>query len=181
MPDKMRCFIALDLPENIVSELVKLQEELKQQNLFIGKSTEKENLHLTLKFLGSIPLDRINEVKKRLRQISLKQFTAEIDEIGIFSEEFVRIIWVKLNGKEVFELQESVDNALVDFFPKEERFMSHITIARVKNIKEKQPLFDALKKIKINIKGKINSFSLISSTLAPSGAIYETIERYKLD
>ncbi len=45
----MRCFISIDLPEKIIQEIKKIQEELPE---FIGKKTETENLHLTLKFLG---------------------------------------------------------------------------------------------------------------------------------
>ncbi len=180
MPEKQRCFIALDLPKEMISELKKIQEELRKQNLFIGKFTEENNMHLTLKFLGSIQNDTVTKVKDRLNGIKLNSFEADIDELGIFSEEFIRIIWVKLNGNEVFELQKQIDDKLIDFFPKEERFMSHITIARVKNIKDKQPLFDALKKIKMNIKWQIKSFSLIRSVLVPSGPIYEVIKRYEL-
>lgn len=182
MSEKQRCFIALDLPKEMISELKRIQDELRKQNLFIGKFTEENNMHLTLKFLGSIPNDAVTKVKERLKGIKLNSFEADIDELGIFSEDFIRIVWVKLNGKEVFELQKQIDGKLADFFPKEERFMSHITIARVKSIKDedKQKLFGALKKIKLNIKGKIISFSLIRSVLMPAGPVYETIEKYEL-
>ncbi len=180
MPEKQRCFIALDLPKEIISELKDVQDELRKQNLFTGKFTEEEHIHLTLKFLGSIPKDTAVKIKDRLKGIKLNSFEAVIDELGIFSEEFIRIIWAKLNGTEVFDLQKQIDDKLVDFFPKEERFMSHITIARVKNIKDRQPLYDSLKKIKINIKGRIASFSLIRSALMPSGPIYEVIQKYEL-
>ncbi len=181
MGEKLRCFIALDLPESIISELQKIQEHIKKEDLIIGKFTEKENLHLTLKFLGGISKEQVSGVQEKLRSISFKAFNADIRELGVFSEEFVRIIWVALNGTEVFELQSSVDAALDDIFPKETRFMSHVTIARVKNLKDKQKLLEHLKSIKIqDIKGKITSFSLIASTLKPEGAQYEVIERYKL-
>ncbi|MEK6886360.1 MAG: RNA 2',3'-cyclic phosphodiesterase [Nanoarchaeota archaeon] len=180
MSEKQRCFIALDLPKEIIDELKKIQNELNKQNLFIGKFTEEENVHLTLKFLGSVQKDTITKIKDRLKGVKLASFEASSDELGIFSEEFIRIIWVKLNGNEVFDLQEQIDSKLVDFFPKEERFMSHITIARVKSIKDKQPLYDALRKIKLNVKGKITSFSLIESKLMPSGPIYEVIQTYPL-
>jgi len=181
MTEKQRCFIALDLPKEMISELKKVQSELNKQNLFIGKFTEEANMHLTLKFLGSIPNEQVIKIKERLKGVKLDSFEASVDEVGVFSEEFVRIIWTALKGNEVFELQRLIDNALVDFFPKEERFMSHITIARVKNIKDKQPLFDALKKIKFEIKDQIKSFSFVRSVLIPSGPIYETIEKYSLE
>lgn len=181
MADKTRCFIALDLPGNVISELQNIQEEIKKEDLFIGKLTEKDNLHLTLKFLGSISKSTLIEVQKKLKQVKFNSFEADIDEIGLFSEEFVRIIWVKLNGKEVFELQSKIDNVLLGMFPKEERFMSHITIARVKNVKEKLNLIDFVKKFKLeSIKGQIRSFSLMSSELKPEGPVYTVIEKYKL-
>ena len=51
--NKIRCFIALDLPIEIKEELKNVQEELKKQDLFKGKFTEPQHLHLTLKFFGS--------------------------------------------------------------------------------------------------------------------------------
>jgi len=182
MSEKLRCFIALDLPDGAVSELKKVQQEIWKQDLFTGKLTEEENLHLTLKFLGSIDKNKVENIKERLKHISVNSFEAKINEIGIFSPEFVRIIWVTLNGNEAFELQSLIDNALVDFFPKEERFMSHITIARVKNVKDKEKLIDYIDNFKIKeIKAKINSFSLITSELKPKGPIFTVIEKYKLN
>lgn len=182
MADKTRCFIALDLPGNVISELISIQEKIKKEDLFIGKLTEKDNLHLTLKFLGSISKSTLVEIKKRLKQVKADSFEASIDELGLFSEEFVRIIWIKLNGKEVIELQNKIDNELLGMFPKEERFMSHVTIARVKNVKEKLKLIDFIKKFKLElIKGKIRTFSLMSSELKPEGPVYTVIEKYKLD
>lgn len=181
MTEKNRCFIALDLPNEIISELKKIQKDLEKQNLFTGKLTEEENLHLTLKFLGSISDDKMEQVRRSLKKIKFNHFTSEINEAGVFSEEFVRIIWVTLGGREILELQNLVDDNIENIFPREERFMSHITIARVKSLEDKQKLIDYVKKIKIDIKGKLTSFSLIKSTLKPSGAEYDVIEKYKLE
>ena len=56
----MRCFIALDLPVEIIKEIKKIQKELPE---FIGKKTESENLHLTLKFLGEVSEEKIKEIR----------------------------------------------------------------------------------------------------------------------
>ena len=86
-----------------------------------------------------------------------------------------------MGGKEVFELQSLVDNVLTDLFPKEERFMSHITISRVKNIKDKEKLIAFINRYKMEeIKGKITSFSLITSELRPEGPKFTVIEKYRL-
>ena len=54
MSNTIRCFIALDIPDNIIEEIRKIQEQLKKENLFSGKYTDLNNVHLTLKFLGEI-------------------------------------------------------------------------------------------------------------------------------
>ncbi len=182
MPEKLRCFISLDLPKDAVLKLKEVEDEIWKQDMFIGKITEEEHIHLTLKFLGSISKDKVETVRRRLKNISFDKFEASIDEIGVFSEEFVRIIWVALNGEEVMRLQSMIDNCLEDQFPKEERFMSHITLARVKNVKAKVELLKYISKFSLKeIKANIESFSLMTSELRPEGPKYSLIERYELN
>lgn len=176
----MRVFIAIELSEEAKDEIVRIQKELKKQNLFEGKLTEKENLHLTLKFLGEIDEESIEEVKKRLAKIKSPVFKAALGGAGVFSEEFARIIWVKLEGK-VIELQKEIDNALKELFKPEFRFMSHLTIARVKNVKDKRKLLDYLESVKINkMEFPVSEFVLKKSELTEKGPIYTDIERYEL-
>ena len=158
----MRCFIALDFPSDILFEIKSIQDKLQKKVLFLGKFTETPNLHLTLKFLGDISEEKIPEIKKRLSEIKLdSQINAELEETGVFNKKVVRIIWTKLSGKGIFELQKKIDEKLSDMFPKEERFMSHITIARVRNVSNKPELFEYLKSIKPKkIKFRIDSFAL---------------------
>jgi len=59
----MRAFISLELPEEIKKEIVKIQNKLPE---FIGKKTEKQNLHLTLKFLGEVGEEELEKIKKKL-------------------------------------------------------------------------------------------------------------------
>ena len=58
----MRCFIALDLPREAIKRIEEIQELIKKKNLFAGKFTESDNLHLTLKFLGEISEEQIREI-----------------------------------------------------------------------------------------------------------------------
>ena len=176
----MRVFIAIELPEEAKAEIERIQKELKKQNLFEGKLTEKENLHLTLKFLGEIDEAKIEEVKKRLREIKFPAFNAVLREAGVFSEDFVRIVWIKLEGN-VTGLQKEVDSALKGLFKPEFRFMSHLTIARVKSVKDKKRLIDYLSSAKIKrIEFPVSGFALKKSELTEKGPIYTDIERFKL-
>jgi len=173
----MRAFISLELDEEAKQEILRIQKEIKKSDLFEGKLTEKGNLHLTLKFLGEIEEETLERTKEKLKEIKFKSFDAELGEIGIFSD---RILWVKLEGKAI-ELQEEIDEKLKEIFKREARFMSHITIARIKKIMDKKNLFLFFKRFRAGkIKINIDRFLLKSSKLTPEGPIYEPIEEYKL-
>ena len=173
----IRTFISVELPKNIIKEVNKIQKQLPE---FKGKKTEEENLHLTLKFLGEIDENILNEVKERLRKIKLRSFRTRISEIGVFSPENVRIIWVKL--EDCGGLQNEIDESLFGLFEKEKRFMGHITIARIKSLKNKKSFLEELKKIKIpsGLEFEVKNFKLKKSTLSSKGPAYETIEEYNL-
>ncbi|MGV8169086.1 MAG: RNA 2',3'-cyclic phosphodiesterase [Candidatus Nanoarchaeia archaeon] len=174
-----RCFVAIDLPEEIKTYSLKIQEEMKKQNFVDAKYTDKENIHLTLKFLGEITASEQKNVSEKLKKLRFETFSVELGEAGVFSDQEIRIIWLSLKGKGLHELQKKIDDALNEKYPSEFRFMAHITIARVKNVRKKQELLDYLKKLKVpQIKTEITEFSLKSSELASSGPVYNDIERF---
>jgi len=174
-----RCFICIDLPLETRKYLEEIQEILKKKNFFHGKFTEFENLHLTLKFLGEISEEKIEEIQKRLKKIKFNIFDCHLGELGVFSERFVSIIWVKLGGKGIFELQKQIDDSLEGFFDKEKRFMSHVTLARPKKVFDKDILLDYLYKMKMKKESfEVDSFFLKSSDLQEDGPVYSTIEEY---
>ena len=79
-------------------------------------------------------------------------------------------------------MQKQIDEKLSDLFIPEARFMSHITIARVKNVKNKSGFLEYLKSVKpTSIKFNIFDFVLKKSELMPQGPKYEDLERYNLD
>lgn len=175
----MRLFVAVSIPENVRKTLYAEAAQLQKEGLFEGKITERENIHLTLKFLGEIEENKLEIIIERLKEIKEKKIEAILGGFGVFDEKFVRIIWARLLG--VDNIQKKVDRSLKGLFKDEERFMSHITIARVKNVKEKRSLIDRLKKIRLdNIKFKIESFELMKSELSREGARYEVVEKFEL-
>ena len=175
--EKTRTFIALDVPENIKKEIIKIQKLIPR---FEGKLTEIDNLHLTLKFLGHIDKEILIETKRRLKEIKIKQFQAEISEVGVFSLSRIKIVWLKMRNCN--NLQRNIDSKLSGLFPKERRFMGHITIARVKHVKNQSFFISQLKKIKIsaNLRFTVKSFELMKSTLSRSGPVYENLKTYNL-
>jgi 2'-5' RNA ligase len=177
---KTRAFIAVEFPDNVIKEIARVQELIKTQK-FHGKLTELENLHLTLKFLGEIDSGKLEKIKKHLADIKFAELGLKLGGIGTFNfKGSPRIIWIKIEGKQIFELQEKIDAALKDYFSSEERFMSHLTIARVKYVKDKKSFLNYIKNISIkDIKFKIDNFKLKKSDLRPIGPVYSDIESYK--
>ncbi|MDP1728899.1 MAG: RNA 2',3'-cyclic phosphodiesterase [archaeon] len=176
-----RTFIAIDFPDEIIKEVARIGEVLGKKK-FTGKLTELENLHLTLKFLGEIDEKKMEEVRARLKEAKVEEMDLKLGEIGVFGiRGSPRIVWIKIEGKQIWDLQKRIDEALKGegMFEPEERFMSHLTIARVKYVKDKKGFIDAVKGMKVkDIKFKIDSFELKSSELKPLGPVYRTIEKY---
>ena len=106
----LRTFIALDLSDEAIKEITNIQEQLEKNITFIGKYTEPENLHLTLKFLGEVNEEKIKKVKEKLSLIKHKPLEVKLGESGIFNiKGNPKVIWVKLNGQ-VFDLQKTIDH-----------------------------------------------------------------------
>ena len=172
----MRCFIGIDLPTEAIIEIQRIQKILKPN--FAGRLTSSENLHLTLKFLGEIEDSVINDVKKRLSFITHPSFELTLKDIGVFSQKFIKIIWVKVSE---VPLQLFVDNYLNEIFELENRFMGHITIARVKSLADKNSFLQLINKTRVNeISFVVRDIYLKESILTKDGPIYKDIDRYKL-
>lgn len=173
----VRCFIAIELSREAIEECEEIQNLIKKKNFFYGKLTEPENLHLTLKFLGEIAEEKVEKIKEELKKIKFESFLSSLGELGLFSE---RILWIKLQGKEIWDLQKKIDDLLEPFgFAKEEQFMSHITLARIKRVIDKNLMVPYIKNLKHReVKFKINNFVLKKSELKIDGPIYTDIQKY---
>ncbi len=180
MGSKIRAFICIDFPNNIVKEITRIQSLVSKKH-FTGKLTEPENLHLTLKFLGEIDKEKLEFVKSSLEKIKHPSLELRLSCCGIFSfKKKPRIVWVKLS-ENVFSLQEKIDSALTSLFPKEKRFMSHVTIARVKYVADKISFKNYVSKISPKrIRFSVDRFNLKSSSLSSLGPVYELISSYQL-
>ena len=184
----MRTFIAIELSEEIRSSLSQIQSHLKYSGADV-KWVEKDNIHLTLKFLGEISEAKAEEVKKALDSIAREtsKFEITLKDIGAFPKiEFPRVIWVGLDkgAAESVELAAKVDEALSGIgFQKESRpFASHLTIGRVRSPKNREALKEKVTGYKGPIPGSqmISSAILFQSTLTPKGPIYTKLHESKL-
>lgn len=176
----IRAFVCFTLSDEAIKEIARVQEILGHK-MFTGKMTELENLHLTLKFLGEMDDSILEKVKERLKEIKFKSFEVKLGMTGTFSRRGnPSIVWIKVNGEEIWSLQKKIDESLKELFKAEERFMSHLTIARVKYVNDKMDFINYAKNIHVKeIKFNINSFKLMSSDLRDAGPVYTLIEEYK--
>lgn len=179
----MRLFIAIDLGKEIKDYLYELQKELKNNSAKISW-VAKKNLHVTLKFLGEIKEDKLEEIKKALREVKFESFNLEISKIGFFPHEFdINVIWVGFtNEKQIEELQKRIDEETIGLSKEGIKLGGHVTLGRVKSIKNKVVLVKKLKEVQIEkLNVNIKEFKLYKSELKKEGPAYEVLESFKLN
>lgn len=178
----MRTFISFELPEEVKAEIFKRFDNLKNSGIVIGNFVEKENLHLTLKFLGNISEEELNKIQEKLSEIDFPNFEIETGEIGFFpSNEYVKIIWVGLNSDNILKLKKIIDDKMGEIgLPLDnKKFSSHITVARIKKMKNKDEFLKRINDLNFKkYKFKANNFSLIKSELMRDGPIYKLIKKF---
>lgn len=197
----MRCFIAIDLPEEARKEIARIQAKINSEVEMKANWVKPELLHLTLRFLGEINDFRVNQIKELLKGqsgqniqsnqslsglggLSGLSFEARLNGLGTFpSESFIRVLWIGLEPREKFKaLHELIDRQLEKIKIKpDKQFEAHVTLARIKWLKDKREFLEKIKKIKPEpISFKIDEIKLKKSTLTRDGPIYEDIITIKL-
>ena len=178
----MRCFISFDISEEARKEIARIEKEI--QGKFPGLKARfvgPENMHLTLKFLGEISDEQAGRVKEALKKVRFGKFKARLNALGVFIPSFIKVLWIDLVPKEkIAELHQQIDSLLhEEGFKKDKGFETHITLARVKSVKDKEMLIKTLKEMKIRpVEFTISGFSFRKSTLTPEGPIYEDIAKF---
>jgi len=182
----MRIFIAVEIPKPVKEKISQIQQELKGEVAKI-KWVNPELVHFTLKFLGEISEEGLKKVKEVTLQIARESnpFTLNIKGMGVFpSYSSPRVIWMGVDkGKEAIgKLAEKLDkNLSKEGFIKEKReWVPHLTIGRVKFLREKGKLKELIcsrEKIEIG-EVKVKSLSIIQSHLTSKGSIYKTLGEF---
>lgn len=185
--EQLRTFIAIELPGDIKGELSDLQQELACPDLH-AKWVSRENIHLTLKFLGAVASDRIAEITGALKE-SLKNeegFSFTLNGVGAFpSPSRPKVVWVGITeGKEKLRTIAGKIEATLEKmgFPKEKRgFSAHVTLSRIKREGKSGVL-----KEKIESKDysshpiRVSTIAIMKSDLTPGGPIYSKLGEVRL-
>lgn len=182
----MRIFIAIELPEEKKEQLASIKGELEKIKADV-KWVRPDAIHLTLKFLGEISGDRLEKIKTNLRQIipGFGSFKIEIKGMGIFPHyNKPRIIWVGVDEEKLKQLNHRIEEAMILLgFEKEKRdFIAHLTLGRLRSLKNKDKLIRKIKELSNLSLGeiKIKEISLMESHLSSQGARYTCLERVRL-
>jgi RNA 2',3'-cyclic 3'-phosphodiesterase len=178
----VRSFVSIDLDdEQILSRVDSINSSLGAMGADV-KLVERENIHLTLKFLGNIPSAKIAEVKNALAQVKFRIFPLEIRGTGAFPNlKRMNVIWIGIGEgwstvEEIFEQTEALLHSAG--FSRETRpFTPHITIARVRSGRKRDEVANFLGHLGEEVLGtfNVNQVRLKQSILSSSGPKYSTL------
>lgn len=184
----MRCFVAVDLDQDLRDKVVDLQKELAGLDT---KLVEPENLHFTLKFLGEVDEGVVNKIKGLLMKLAAGEepFKIDVGGVGVFpSEKFIRVVW--LGAPELTNLQVDVNESLFSLFKKEtpkqndakRQSVVHLTLARVRSQKYEDEILEFTgrnKNIKIG-RMQVKNIKLKKSNVTMNGPVYEDVEIFEM-
>lgn len=188
MNQSIRCFIAIEIPEPIQEQLVRIQGTLRKQ---ISKASwvKPGNIHLTLKFLGDVDPEDIESIGKAVEGVTKHHhsFSLHIGGVGAFPNlARPRVIWVgvKFGAERVSDLAQDINLALSTrgFSLDAKKFNPHLTIARLREKIDLKPYASQYRQYN-RIHGAemtVDTISLIQSRLHSRGAIYSTLQSYSL-
>jgi RNA 2',3'-cyclic 3'-phosphodiesterase len=183
----MRCFIAIEIPSEVKSAFIELQNDLKSAGADVAW-TNPDNVHLTLKFLGEIDKKLVSEVERICLETiaAMQPFNLGINGIGLFpNERHPRVLWVGLGGEvETLErLQEQLDERLagIGFEIEEKDFQPHLTVGRIRSNKNLRELLVKSAGYTLpSLSFVVQEIVLMKSDLLPAGACYSELAKARM-
>jgi 2'-5' RNA ligase len=179
----MRVFVAIDLPDHVRRELEALQNALP-----IGRAVPSENLHLTLSFLGDQHETAVEDAHEALDTIRATAFDVQLVGVGSFGHHSPQVIFADVaRCPELLELEQRITRSLrhagLEF--QKRRFRPHVTLARLPKILSAFELTRVRDYLAEHAAFhgtvfKVMRFQLYQSTLAPGGALHDTLASYPL-
>jgi 2'-5' RNA ligase len=180
----MRLFTGLDVPAEVVANLEELLRRLKP-TARIGWSP-LANLHVTTKFIGEWPEERLGELTAALAGIPGRaSIPVRIRRVGFFPHAHSpRNFWCGIEAPGLAELAADIDSTTAALGVERERrpFSPHLTLARIKEKLELQPLREAIAALPALEFGAFQAdrFFLYQSKLRPTGSVYTKLAEFPL-
>jgi 2'-5' RNA ligase len=185
--EPIRSFIAIELPREIRLALETLQARLKSPDQPWVKWVDPHGIHLTLKFLGNVAADRIDEIIEAMGEAAggTPALHLEFKSMGVFPNlRRVQVAWIGLDGEieRLSQLQQRIEASLARLgFARESRpFTPHLTLARVR---DRAPAEDrqafgrvvAGASLEADYAFEVTAIGLIKSQLTREGAVYSRL------
>ncbi|NOQ38195.1 RNA 2',3'-cyclic phosphodiesterase [archaeon] len=185
----MRCFISAEIPENIKKQIEEIQKCFGvNKNI---RFTSKNNMHITLRFLGDIDYKTMKNIdislEETLRYIRAPEIS--IEGLDTFPDKnYIKGVWLRLTSRELKNIKEDIDNieemkrCMPDTYS---TYRIHATLFRIGKIDSKtreniiRETEDLNRKMK-NISFTVDSIELKRSELKEGGPVYTTIRSYCL-
>jgi 2'-5' RNA ligase len=175
-----RAFLALEISPEVKGRIMELEEKIKQTGADV-KLVERENLHVTMKFLGEIGAERVEAVHEIMKSVREKPFQLEAMGTGVFpNPRMARVLWVGVGkgSDETVSIFRQLESGLAEAgFPRERNFTPHITIGRVRSpggAGGMMGAMNAFRSISFGIT-PVDRVVLKKSQLMPTGPIYSNL------
>lgn len=188
----LRLFIAVELPDearSAVSGVIKQVVESGVKNL---RPVRPETVHLTLKFLGDVPSNGVDELVERVTPVARARtpFSMALSGAGVFpSPAKTRVLWLGIGGdtKALGELHSGIEDAVagLGFARDRKPFSPHLTVARLDNRASRADRFLAAEALASvphpdGVEIPVRSISIMRSILGRGGAIHHLIAELPL-
>jgi len=186
---EMRAFFCIELEDELKAKLDGITRPLKRRSGARVSWVRRENLHITLKFLGEVApeRERVEELRLAAEVVSegIGPFALELNLLGAFpSLERPRVIWVGCSAppEELLRLHGRLERELepLGFPPEGKPYTPHITLGRVKERDRGRVgrLGEALRRLEpFQFVARATGITLMESRLTPAGALYTPIFR----
>jgi len=192
LTEKLRLFIGIPIPEPVQDEIIRGQQEL--QPLVprdVARWARPDQFHLTLRFLGDVPADGVEDLKKSVGAVCRNAWPLSLraEGVGFFpNPRSPRVIWVGINDREgrLVDLQKQIEAAVGPFSPEpgEKNFTGHATLGRLKNPKPSdiRDLAARAQSLEKRLFGEwtAHEIEIIRSELSPAGAHYTSLAAFRL-
>ena len=179
----MRLFVALDLPEEVVRNLKLLLDRLRPAARL--QWSRPENLHITTKFIGEWPNERLGELRAAPAVVVPRAaIPVHIRQSGFIpNPRAPRVFWCGVEASGLDTLAADTDRATsaVGVARDERAFSPHLTLARIKERLNLQPLREAIAALPSVDFGQFvaSCFFLYQSQLRPGGSVYTKLAEWK--
>jgi 2'-5' RNA ligase len=185
--ESWRLFIAIELPSDVRRKISQHVELLRSAVPDVRASwVREENLHLTLKFLGDTPVERVEEVSAALTDAAnqIAVFEIQLAGCGAFPPNGKpKVLWIGIEDptRSLYRLHAAIEDkcAQVGIARDDRSFRPHLTIARLRESRGARQLVESHQEIGFGPhRITAGDLCLIKSELRPEGSRYTVIERY---